>query len=229
LGDKLFLQKNGIPMGAAPSPQYCDLYLSSCELQACRRLMAAPSGHSILRNLRFWFRLMDDLRFINQPDVAHLTDSGEVFKIYPKCLGLTETTWSKEMLRPGIKSTTVFLDIKTETNFGGQFVVSRFLKEEALAFEPIKYVQADSNRPAKNKLNSILTMVLNALGHSSSMKVFLKDLAKIMHKYKQNGFTFEQMWRRISPFYSKISSRPGYMFKLKALTKLALEGLLRDT
>ena len=64
LGDRVWKQNTGIPMGFSCSPIWCNLYLASYEIQFIQRL-ARLGRKDLLSKFRHAFRYIDDLCFIN--------------------------------------------------------------------------------------------------------------------------------------------------------------------
>jgi hypothetical protein len=216
LGDRTYRQVSGIAMGAAPSPQYCELYLSSYELSLCRKLASGKvmGGLDVLRGLKFWYRQMDDLRFVNCHKVDYImSDVG----LYPSCLNLKETSERPEDVPDGFVSSTVFLDIRTDARADGTFDMSRHWKEDVLPFCPIKFMQYDSNRPSPMKDNMILGMTLSSMYHSSSAEIFMADLKKIVDKMVANGFSCDKLMTAARKFATARQAMPFLPFDVSKM------------
>ena len=63
LGDQLFLQTLGIPMGANPSPAFADIYLKAYEIQFMLQFLPVGGGYIslFLKWFSFIQRFQDDI------------------------------------------------------------------------------------------------------------------------------------------------------------------------
>jgi len=197
-------------MGASPSPQYCELYLSSYEYELCKSLMRSNNSiQVVLNSLQFWFRQMDDLRFINNPYVDEI-----VATLYPKCLNLKETTVPEAEVPNSFSGQTIFLDFDTARRPDGSFVMRRYWKENALPFAPIKFMQYASNRPPMVKENIVLGLTLSSMYHSNSVTTFLIDMRKVVGKLVNNGYPRQRIVRKIKSFAMQRMDMPFMLFKV---------------
>jgi hypothetical protein len=202
LGDRLYRQICGIAMGAPPSPQHCDLYLSHYEMQMCENLYG--SGDWTLINhadkLTHWYRLMDDLRVLNCPEFEAIIQR---VGLYPKCLNLKSTTLAATDCIPRAIGATEYLDLRTDHYADGSYVFRRFRKEERLPFTPLKYIQKHSTRPGKAMINVFKAMLHTGLYHASSTQQFIKDYMTLYRNFRTNGFSHRELHRAALDFLQR--------------------------
>jgi hypothetical protein len=161
-GDELYRQTRGIPMGAAYSPALCNLYLLSWErlalLRQCKLIVQRELKVQVLREWRYFFRYIDDLRIINGPNLAewvqHPTNQGDMNSytwVYPSCLGIDITGQHPATTggaTAGDNAVIDYLDTQTFIRGDGSYSYTIYSKDHKLPFQPIKYFAAASNRPS---------------------------------------------------------------------------------
>ena len=86
IGNDIFRQIIGIPMGTNCAPLLANLYLFSCEYDFMMKLMKDKEFH-IAKKFNLTFRYIDDLISFNNSNFKMYINS-----IYPKELELKETT-----------------------------------------------------------------------------------------------------------------------------------------
>jgi hypothetical protein len=143
------------------------------------RLLYTQQGRARLHG-RFvmWFRLIDDLRCLNNPDAAAM-----VAEMYPPYL-LVEPTCSCE---DGV-TWTQFLDIRSCLK-GGKLSTSIVFKTEKLPFKPAQYVQLDSNRAVGPCYHVLDGLCISIVYHSSSVGAVVTALQKVLAAFMANGFS----------------------------------------
>ena len=93
LGDRVWRQSSGIPMGFSCSPLWCNLYFLYYETSFISRL-ATLGRTDLMRRFRYSFRYIDDLCILNNGDILQFMDpnaervASNPFWIYP--LGIVE-------------------------------------------------------------------------------------------------------------------------------------------
>ena len=161
LGDRVWLQKTGIPMGFSCSPIWCNLYLLSYEVKFIQRL--AHLGRSdLLTRFKNANRYIDDLCLINvtnpwdflSHDQPRVLDNP--FWIYPlQFLEIKEETSSFSPLVPGRGIAAHFMNVEIMINetLPTQFQFCKFDKRHSLPFKYTQYIKFKSNRCVKQAYN----------------------------------------------------------------------------
>lgn len=73
LGDKVWRQKTGIPMGFSCSPIWCNLYFMAYEFRFISRLLKLRR-FDLLKLFEHAYRYIDDICILNTPDVDIFLD-----------------------------------------------------------------------------------------------------------------------------------------------------------
>ena len=133
LGDEIFRQILGIPMGTNCAPLLANLYLFSCEHEFMLNLMKQNKLH-LARKFNYTFRYIDDLISLNNPEFKHFIQS-----IYPKELDLKETTENE--------SGCSYLDLFFYKNGEGMLKSKLYDKRDDFSFPIVNYPFIDSNIP----------------------------------------------------------------------------------
>ena len=227
-GSQYFQQAAGLPMGTSSAPSFCNLYMLDKEIAAILRITRydPPAvATQKIKEFRFLFRMMDDVRAINAPTlVSMISNPGPRLPnstdwIYPECLSI-EPTCSKEN---GIVKATNFLDIETWLGPSGA-TYTTFAKESKLSFQPIQYVDPNSNRPLAACYNVAIGATYHALIHASSAKLAVKRLSTVMTTMKKRNFKKDRL-RKLMLQSIRSLSIPGLPFSKDAAYNLVVRSL----
>ena len=227
-GGQHFQQAAGLPMGTSSAPALCNLYLLEKEIAAILRISRhdPPAiAAQKLKEFRFLFRMMDDVRAINAPTlVSMICNPGPRLHnttdwIYPECLSI-EPTCSKEN---GVVRATNFLDIETWLSSSGA-TYTTFAKESKLNFEPIQYVDPNSNRPLAACYNVVIGATYHALLHASSPALAVKRLLTVMTTMKKRRFKKDRLRALVLKSIDSLSI-PGLPYSKAKALKLAQRSL----
>ena len=142
LGNHVWKQCTGIPMGFSYSPIWCNLYLASYEIQFIQRLARLGCG-DLLSKFKYAFRYIDDFCFINvqnprdflSPEQPRTQDNP--YWIYPlDVLEIKEetTTFSQEI--PSKSILAHFMNMELQVNEANPLLFSfrKYDKRQSLAF-----------------------------------------------------------------------------------------------
>ena len=193
VGDKIFKQIIGIPMGSDPAPFIANLFLYVYENRYMNGLK--KSDLSRARNLRHVFRFIDDLIAINDND-EFLKSYKE---IYPQQMEL------KVENQGTIKASHLDLDLEIKDRV---FISRLYDKREAFKFDVVRMPFKCSNMPYKMFYSTISAEVLRICRATSSYLVFLESVRKlIIRMRKQHAETLgikkivtKMMCRHWQPF-----------------------------
>ena len=163
LGDHVYRQKIGIPMGSDPAPFMANLFLYHYESKYVKEVK--KSDIFVARKFRHTFRFIDDLVAIN--------DDGELEKcqsdIYPSELEL-----KKEHGDNNVSFLDLSIDIK-----GRFFETSLYDKRDSFPFSIVRMPYKCSNMPSKIFKATIGGEILR-IGRASSSKVSFFGSARIV-------------------------------------------------
>ena len=193
VGDKIFKQIIGIPMGSDPAPFIANLFLYVYENRYMNGLK--KSDLSRARNLRHVFRFIDDLIAINDND-EFLKSYKE---IYPQQMEL------KVENQGTIKASHLDLDLEIKDHV---FISRLYDKREAFKFDVVRMPFKCSNMPYKMFYSTISAEVLRICRATSSYLFFLESVKKlIVRMRKQHAETLgikkivtKMMCRHWQPF-----------------------------
>ena len=171
IGNKLFLQIIGIPMGIDPAPFWANLHLYSYECDFITSLMALDKGRAI--------KFLQACRFID--DECNLNDGGEFgrsFKsIYPPQLEL-------KCEHEGSHATFLELDI---TRVDGKFVFKLFDKRNDFPFFIVRMPNLNGNIPSHVFYGSVMSEFLRIARCTMLYTDFLPVAAKLFTQMINQG------------------------------------------
>ena len=172
VGNLVFRQIIGIPMGSDPAPFFANLFLFYYECKWIKKLSKEDYGRA--RRLHNIFRFIDDLLAIN--------DHGEFGKsfmeIYPPELILNKENISD------LKTT--FLDLLIEI-LGNQFLYRLYDKRDAFPFHIVRFPFLCSNLPSKMFYSTISAEILRICRASLSHNDFLLAASPFLQRMKSQG------------------------------------------
>ena len=164
VGNYLFRQVIGIPMGSDPAPFFANLFLYFYESKWVKMVMK----NDLRRARRFGntFRFIDDLNALN--------DGGEFERCY-KDIYPPESELGKEN-QNNICASFLDLDIKIVNR---KFVFSLYDKRDAFPFSIVRLPYCSSNMPSKIFYSSIAAEILR-IGRTSSVADDFTEKSKIL-------------------------------------------------
>jgi len=171
LGDHVYRQKIGIPMGSDPAPFMANLFLYYYESKYVKEVK--KSDISVARKFRHTFRFIDDLVAIN--------DDGEFEKchknIYPSEL---------ELKKENGNSNVSFLDLSIDIK-GRFFETSLYDKRDSFPFSIVRMPYKCSNMPAKIFKATIGGEILRIGRACSTNESFLKSTKTVLQRMIRQG------------------------------------------
>lgn len=204
LGDRVWQQVKGIPMGFSCSPLWCNLYLLSYEVQFIQRL-AALGRLDLMAKFQHVFRYIDDICWINvgnpqdflSPDQPQCDNNP--FWIYP--LDVLEIKHEVEEFSPtepgrGIKAHFMNVEFTVDPSMPEKFNMKKFDKRRKLPFKYTQFIKFHSNRPVKQSYNMIISQILPILYTSNDTDEAIREILLLVNILKENGFQ-ESRLRRI--------------------------------
>ena len=226
LGDRVWQQVTGIPMGFACSPLWCNLYLMFYEVQFIRRLVRLGQ-RDLLSQFKFAYRYIDDLCWINSknpqmflsPEQERTPDNP--YWVYPlnvldiKC---EVSAFAQSEPDRGIHAHFMNLDISI-TRFDTQpnnFQLCKYDKRRDLPFSYTQYIKFLSNRPVKQAYGIAISQTVPILYLSSTVEKALIEVQRLISTLVLNGFKRERLLHDIIRFLSS-NPFPGIRFDIQHL------------
>lgn len=221
LGDRVWQQISGIPMGFSCSPLWCNLYFLHYETSFISRL-GALGRIDLMKRFRHSFRYIDDLCILNNGDVLQFLDpnaervASNPFWIYP--LGIVEIKseidrFSAMFPQRGTSAHFMNMQISIINEVEGVFRTHKFDKRRNLPFQYAQFLQFRSNRSVSQSYNIIQSQAFPILYLSSNEHDALNELEYLLQVLTANGFRRHKLKSRLLKFLRR-GSFPGLRFDL---------------
>jgi hypothetical protein len=196
LGDRVWKQCTGIPMGFSCSPIWCNLYLASYEIQFIQRL-ARLGRMDLLSKFKYAYRYIDDLCFINAQNPRDFLSPSQPrtqdnpYWIYPlNVLEIKEetTSFSQETPDKGIHAH--FMNVELQVNEANPLLFSfrKFDKRRCLPFAYTQYIKFQSNRAVHQAYNIVISQLLPILYISNYDSAAIDEINILISTLCCNGF-----------------------------------------
>ena len=174
VGNAIFKQMIGIPMGSDPAPFFANLFLSHYEAKWIKTL--SRTDYARAKRVFNVFRFIDDLVILN--------DQGEFsrsfLEIYPEQLVL-----NKENDNTNMKASYLDLNISISDN---RFEYELYDKRNAFTFPIVRFPFNSSNMPTKMFYATISTEILRICRASSKYQTFINHCKPfLLRMRKQNA------------------------------------------
>jgi hypothetical protein len=192
VGDKVFRQKVGIPMGADCAPLLANLFLFALEYKFLEGLATSKSKENLilLNSFKNSFRYIDDLCCINNSGVRENFDFS---RIYPKELILVKTNTNS--------NTAEFLDLDIKVN-NHQFVLSIYDKTDDFDFDIVKFPHVDSNIHHR-RAHGLVSGLLHRFTVCTLFTTFSKRAQCATDRLLARGFSRQLLRVNVKKFYRK--------------------------
>ena len=208
LGDRVWKQILGIPMGFSCSPLWCNLYLLSYEIRFIQRL-ARLGKTEIMSKFKYAFRYIDDLCWLNVGE-AHMflnpkqpKHKDNPFWIYPLDIIEIKTEvsqFSEYFPQAGIKAHFMNALISITDERSGMFVMQKFDKRRELPFKYSQFIKFKSNRPIKQAYNVVISQTVPILYLSSNTVVAMQEINALFTILSANGFRITRLQQIVIRF-----------------------------
>ena len=227
LGDQVWKQILGIPMGFSCSPLWCNLYLMSYEIKFIQRL-ARLGQTTILSKFKHAFRYIDDLCWINVGEANLFLDPTQIrhmdnpLWIYPLDIIEIKTEVSQFSTKnPQCGIIAHFMNVLlTVTNEdAGIFILQKYDKRRELPFTYSQYIKFRSNRPVKQAYNIVISQTVPILYLSSCTEVALQEINTLFSVLSTNGFRRTKLQHIVSMFLAN-NHFPAIRFNKDQLLQL---------
>jgi hypothetical protein len=210
LGDRVWRQCMGIPMGFSCSPIWCTMYLLSYEIKFVQRL-AKLGRRDIMSQFKTAFRYIDDLCLINVGNPRQFLSPEQPrvdtnpFWIYPlDILTIKEETAHFSSNNPERGTVAHFMNVEItvhETN-PQAYSFRKYDKRRKLPFSYTQYIKFHSNRPIHQAYNIAISQVLPVLYISSTNSAATDEILAIIQTMTSNGFKRDRLLKNICRFLS---------------------------
>lgn len=221
LGDRVWRQCSGIPMGFSCSPLWCNLYFLYYETSFISRL-ATLGRTDLMRRFRYSFRYIDDLCILNNGEVLQFLDpnaeriASNPFWIYP--LGIVEIKseidkFSTKFPQRGTSAHFMNMQISVINEVDGLYRTQKFDKRRSLPFKYSQYLQFRSNRSISQSYNIVQSQAFPILYLSSNEFDAQNELDLLLKVLTANGFRLHKLKDRLIKFL-RMGSFPGLRFDL---------------
>ena len=224
LGDQVWKQVLGIPMGFSCSPLWCNLYLMSYEIKFIQRL-AKLGRTDIMAKFSHAFRYIDDLCWINVGNAQLFLDPTQPrtmenpYWIYPLHILEIKTEVSNFSVTNhgyGVIAhfMNVLLSISNEDN--GIYTLQKYDKRRDLPFSYTQYIKFNSNRPVKQAYNVIISQTVPILYLSNDVHLAKREITTLISTLEHNGFRKQKLLHLVIKTLSK-TTYPAVKFMVKDL------------
>ncbi|GBG92626.1 hypothetical protein CBR_g56531 [Chara braunii] len=213
MGDYVWRQVRGIPMGLACSPIWCDIYFFKYEFHAMMRLKDTGNAH-LVPCFESTFRYIDDLSAINNAVIKDFLrasgerDANDPYWIYPdQFIEIKENT---EVCEDGIGPVANFpsMTITVTSPVTGTYITSKHDKRAGISFSPCRFMKYRSNRSTKQSLQIIMAQVAQILLICSESEDATNEIAKVVEVMVGNGFAASACWKVV-----KKTLRNAYLYQ----------------
>ena len=177
VGNKVFKQSIGIPMGTDCAPLLANLYLFYFEYKFMKNLM--KNNFSKARSFTYLFRYIDDLLTINNPCFEN-----NVKEIYPPELVLKKTTESNNLCS--------YLDVGISI-VNGQFYTTVYHKRDDFNFRIVNFPFMSSNILAGPSYGIYISQLIRIGRISNTYDKFVKCHLMITSRFIKQRFRYTKL------------------------------------
>jgi hypothetical protein len=186
--NKMYVQHNGVAMGAPLAPVIADIFMSHLEETLMDRLV--QSG------VHEWFRYVDDTFILLEP-TTKIEDVLNILNSFHPSISFT-----REVQKDGSLS---FLDVRVIPSIQKNKFQTTIYRKDTFTGLLLKW---DSFVPIEYKKASIVSMVQRALAVCSTYTLLASEFDKIRKIGKQNGYPLSFINTRIGIGLSNFLKRP---------------------
>jgi hypothetical protein len=189
VGNSIFRQKIGIPMGSDPAPFFANLFLHSYESKWIKSI--SRNNLQLARSFNYIFRYIDDLNALN--------DNNQ-FARYHKDIYPPELVLKKE--NPSHNKTATFLDLNI-TIINKQFECKLYDKRDAFPFYIVRFPYKSSNMPLRMFYSTIGAEILRICRASSQYNFFINACQPLVIRMRTQGSKDDKLLQSINKIIHK--------------------------
>ena len=224
LGDRVWLQQAGIPMGFSCSPLWCNTYLLYYEIGFIQRL-AKLGRTDLLQRFQYAYRYIDDLCWLNtvnpmeflSPQQERLpTNPYWIYPLHVLEIKCEVVKYSELNPMKGILANFMNLEIRVSEKDPKAYSIRKFDKRRSLPFPYTQYIKFHSNRPIKQSYSIAVSQTVPILYVSSSIEAATEEIQLLVNTLVNNGFYEPRLRRTICEFLSR-NPFPGLKFDIQQL------------
>ena len=190
VGNTIFRQRIGIPMGTDCAPLLANLYLFRLEYKFMKKLL--KTNMSKARLFSNTFRYIDDLLTLNNPSFGNV-----IGDIYPPELVLKETTE-----KSGLVS---YLDVGISVR-NGQYNTTVYDKRDSFNFKIVNFPFMSSNIPSGPAYGIYISQLVRIGRICSTYEEFIKRNRLITTRLIRQGFLYVKLVKSFKKFYVKYTN-----------------------
>ena len=184
VGNEMFRQCIGIPMGTDCAPLVANLFLFYYEYKYLKQLMKDNHQRAIMFNNTV--RYIDDLLSLNNPGFAEAIPN-----IYPPELILKKTTESPVLVS--------YLDVSISI-FSYKFCTSVFDKRDTFNFHIVNFPFLDSNIPTQPACGVYISQIIRISRICDEYHKFVERHYLITSRLLQQGFKYSKLCKAFKVF-----------------------------
>ena len=192
VGNKVYRQTIGIPMGTDCAPQLANMFLMQYELTYMKKLM--KENLHMAKRFSSTVRYIDDLLTLNNTMFEN-----EVCNIYPPELTLKKTTECETNLS--------YLDISISI-CDGKYVTEVFDKRDDYNFDIVNFPYMCSNIPAKPTYGVYMSQLIKIARICDNYSSFIKRHKLLTSRLIKQGFWYS----RLVMYFKRFAKRYGALF-----------------
>ena len=177
VGNKVFRQQVGIPIGTDCAPLLANLFLFYYEYKYMKNLV--KDNLQAAMKFNGTMRYIDDLLTLNNSDFAR-----KIPDIYPTELDLKKTTESP--------NTVSYLDILITIN-NGQYVTAIYDKRDSFNFSIVNFPYLSSNIPSKLSYGVYISQLVRICRICDNFEQFNDRHYKLTSKLIKQGFGYTRL------------------------------------
>ena len=211
VGDKVFIQTIGIPMGIDPAPFWANLYLYKFE----NRFMESLRKSDIAKSRKFHgcSRFIDDLVCLN--DGGEFENSYE--EIYPNELEL-------KCEHHKIEKHATFLDLDIKIS-GEEFIYKLFDKRDEFPFSVVRMPYKDSNIPSYIFYGTIMSEIVRIARSTLLLDNFIPRLGALFKRMLTQG---ADSWKMLRQCKKAIENHSDAFENFASTLEIIIEKLLKE-
>ena len=187
VGNKIFRQTIGIPMGTDCAPLLANLFLFYYEYKFMKEKLKQNS--QVAKIFSNTFRYIDDLLTLNNP-----TFEQEISNIYPQQLELKRTTETDSRLS--------YLDLEVNIS-NRRFTTAVFDKRDGFNFHIVNFPHMDSNIPSKPAYGVYISQLVRIGRICDSYKSFFTRHHLLTCRLVKQGFLYDKLVTSFKGFCSR--------------------------
>jgi hypothetical protein len=205
LGDRVWRQIKGIPMGFSCSPLWCNIYLMTYEVRFIQRL-ARLGRKDLLSKFQYTFRYIDDICWLNVGEPQNFLSPSQPqtfdnpYWIYP--LQVLEikpeiNTYATDNPLRGISAHFMNVQFDLDVVQPHLYSLKKYDKRRALPFKFTQFIKFHSNRPIRQCYNIIIGQVLPILYISNNAIFAVQEILLLIDTLVANGFQEKRLRKSI--------------------------------